>query len=574
MARQLSSVFGSPSSSYSKLSRVFERDKVGRRGCSYKVFLLTLPSYLQKRFKSCCKDRGISSFIHFINKFIELTKPDCQTYEDVLRNLMVALHHKGFTSEIVVDLRRDYHNQYQESSDMRDEVYEDHYQPLEEEQGTSHDPLECNENVSRNVDYEDEAPIITLQSDEVLQDPITPAQDEENEVSHFDSFDDTLFYDSENEEGVEVEPLNEPGPLCLKTKYVEVDLPSDDAIQIIEALAQEGLSEVHCSPFQFFSGSLPYDTQSREVLDVLTPPCYDTDTDIADFDEFIHVGRRRWDIVGHDLDPIYDTKSHLQLFPLQLSQQITSNQWQQGDEVFTIQRTKDDPVPYDFQSYLEDFDDCSSEHLDLFCEDDYQTPIYSDFGTSENVVCLGKVSHSFSLQPPFATLPCLSIKGVLGKYIFNVEFPFRQTLSSKGWLNTVCFSQFFNFPLIVFQSSTKSLSIPSLILEHEDVLGNQFTGPLIQFSESCIFHDPFLDRIEYFSQRWIWQDFIPPTRLHELDSNFSNDMIYVLTHDIFVLDLSLFWFMLKHKGRYQRTLLDWLYWLFNYANMPPAGKYR
>jgi hypothetical protein len=232
------------------------------------------------------------------------------------------------------------------------------------------------------------------------------------------------------------------------------------------------LSKVHCSPFQFFSGSLPSDTQSREVLDVLTPPCYDTDTDIADFDECIHVGRRRWDIVGHDLDPIYDTESHFQLLPLQLSQQITSNQWQQGDEVFTIQRTKDDPIPYDFQSYLEDFDDCSFEHLDLFCEDDYQTPICSDFGTSENVVCLGKVSHSFSLQPPFATLPCLSIKGVLGKYIFNVEFPFRQTLSSKGWLNTVCFSQFFNFPLIVCQSSAKSLSIPSLILEHEDVLGN------------------------------------------------------------------------------------------------------
>jgi hypothetical protein len=49
------------------------------------------------------------------------------------------------------------------------------------------------------VDYEDEAPVITLQSDEALQGPIALAQDEENEVSHFDSFDDTLFYDSENE---------------------------------------------------------------------------------------------------------------------------------------------------------------------------------------------------------------------------------------------------------------------------------------------------------------------------------------------------------------------------------------
>jgi hypothetical protein len=154
---------------------------------------------------------------------------------------------------------------------------------------------------------------------------------------------------------------------------------------------------------------------------------------------------------------------------------------------------------------------------------------------------------------------------VLGKYIFNVEFPFRQTLNSKGWLGTVCFNQFFNFPFLVCQSSAKPLSIPSLTLGREDVSDNQFAGPL---SQPCMFHDPFLKRIEYFPQRWTWQDFIPPTRLHELDSDFSNDIIYVVTHDIFVLDLSLFWFTMKHKGRYQGTLLDWLHWLFDYTKNP------
>jgi hypothetical protein len=168
-----------------------------------KFFLLTLPSYLQKPFKSFCKDRGISSFIHLISRFIDLTKPDCQTYEDVLQNLMITLYHKGFTTEIVEDLRRSYHDQYQESSDIRDEVYEDHYQPLEEEQDLSHNPIECNEDITRDMSYEDEAPVVTPQFDEALQDPISPAQDEENEASHFHSFDDTLFYDSENEEGVE-----------------------------------------------------------------------------------------------------------------------------------------------------------------------------------------------------------------------------------------------------------------------------------------------------------------------------------------------------------------------------------
>jgi hypothetical protein len=496
-------------------------------------------------------------------------------YEDVLQNLLVTLHHKGFTTEIVDDLRRAYHDQYQEPSDVGDEVCGDHYQLLEEEQDISHNPIECNEDVNGNENYEDEAPVITPQPDEALQDPVTPAQDEENGVSYFDSFDDTLFYDSENEKGVE--PLDELDPLCLKTEDVEADLPCKDAIQIIEALAQEGLSEVHCSPFQVLNGSLPYDTKSEKVLDVLTPPCYDIDTDIADFDKFIHVGRHRWDAFSYDTDPIYDTKDHLQTLPLQLPQQITCDQWQQGDEVFTcsFQNTKDDLVPCfmdDFQSYLEMFDEYPIEHLDPFHEDDFQPSLCSVFYTSKDIVSLNKVSHDFSPQPPVITLPFFSIKGVVGKYLFHVEFPPWHTLDFKGWLGNPISSRFLNFPLIICQSSTKLLSI--LSLESEDVLGNQSTGPLSPFSEPCTFHDPFLDRIEYFSQRWTWQDFIPPTYLQELDFEIPDDVIYVLTHEIFVLDLSLFWFMMKHKGRYQGELLDWLHWLFDYTNLQPIGKYR
>jgi hypothetical protein len=193
--------------------------------------------------------------------------------------------------------------------DANDTVYSEDEEEME---------VPCCEIEGEETVHEDEAPVIIPQLDEALQDPVTPAQDEENEVSYFDSFDDALFYDSENKE--RMEPLDEPDLLCLKIENVEGDFPSNDDIQILEALAQEGLSEVHCSPFQVLNGSLPYDTKSEKVLDVLTPPCYDTDTDTANFDEFIHVGRRRWDMVGYDTDPIYDTESHLQLLPLQLSQ--------------------------------------------------------------------------------------------------------------------------------------------------------------------------------------------------------------------------------------------------------------
>jgi hypothetical protein len=532
---------------------------LGGEDALVKLFLLTLPPYLQKRFKSCCNDRGISSFIQLINKFIEFTKPDLQTYEDVLQNLMITLHHKGFTTEIIDDLRRAYHDQYQGPSDVEDEVCEDHYQPLEEEQES---------------EKNDEVSTCAPPADEALQDPVAPAQDEENEVSYFDSFDDALFYDSESEEGME--PLDEPDSLYLQTEDVEEDLSSEDDIQMLEALDQEGLSEVHCSPFQVLNGYLPYDAKSEKVLDALIPTCYDTDTDTADFDEFIHVGRHSWDTSGYDTDPIYDTESHLQSLPLQLSQQITYDRWQQGDEVFTcsLQNTKDDLVPCfsdDFQSYLEMFDEYA-EHLNPFYEDDYRPQLCSDRATSEDIVCFKEVTHDFSSQPPVISLPGFSIQGVIGKYLFRVEFPPGQTLDFKGWLGNSIVDKFFNLLLMICQPSAKLLSI--LSLECEEVLGNQSTGPLSPFSEPCTFYDPFLDRIECFSQRWTWRDFIPPTRLHELDSDFSDDMMYILTHDMFVLDVSLFWFMMKHKGRYQGALLDWLHWLFDYINMKPAGKYR
>jgi hypothetical protein len=89
-----------------------------------------------------------------------------------------------------------------------------------------------------------------------------------------------------------------------------------------------------------------------------------------------------------------------------------------------------------------------------------------------------------------------------------------------------------------------------LTSECEDALGSHIAGPLSHFSELCISHDPFLKLIDYFPQKYTWQDSIPPTCLHELDFEIFDDMIYILTHEFFVLDLSLFWFMMKHKGRY------------------------
>jgi hypothetical protein len=39
----------------------------------------------------------------------------------------------------------------------------------------------------------------------------------------------------------------------------------------------------------------------------------------------------------------------------------------------------------------------------------------------------------------------------------------------------------------------------------------------------------------------------------------------VTTNFIFVLNLSLFWFMMKHRGKYCEILLGWFHWLFDYS---------
>jgi hypothetical protein len=81
------------------------------------------------------------------------------------------------------------------------------------------------------------------------------------------------------------------------------------------------------------------------------------------------------------------------------------------------------------------FDEYPTEHLDPIYEDGCQPPLCSAFDTSKDIVCLKKFSHDFPPQPPIITLPGLSIKGVVGKYLFHVKFLSGQTLDSRvGWV--------------------------------------------------------------------------------------------------------------------------------------------
>jgi hypothetical protein len=81
-------------------------------------------------------------------------------------------------------------------------------------------------------------------------------------------------------------------------------------------------------------------------------------------DEFISIGRRGWDVIGHDVDQIYDIEGHFQLVPSQISYKIATDFdiWQQRDDIITYisQTPKDDLMQCshnDLWSYLEEFDE-------------------------------------------------------------------------------------------------------------------------------------------------------------------------------------------------------------------------
>jgi hypothetical protein len=97
------------------------------------------------------------------------------------------------------------------------------------------------------------------------------------------------------------------------------------------------------------------------------------------------------------------------------------------------------------------------------------------------------------------------------------------------------------------------------------VKGSHFLGYLSHPIESLTFHDPFLRWIEHCPISVTWHNFVPPSHLRELEFMISYDMMHPLSHVIFVLNLSLFFLRMKHRGKYYYTLLEWLYWFYDYT---------
>jgi hypothetical protein len=279
------------------------------------------------------------------------------------RKLERLVSHETFTIYFQGEGEQIINQQEAKGKDL-DEVFQSH----KEEKRITHSSAKNNEDVveelePEDIKHDDEVFMSPPPSDEAIQNPIFHAQEEEDEVIHFhfQDFDNTLFYDSKSEG--EMESSGKVGPPCCIVEYVGAShedetmmhvVSFDEVTQVLEAPAQEEINTVSYLPFQNFDDSLFYDLESEEVLDepldALNPSCYDKYSDIVDnIDEFIHVGRHEWDVIGSNKNPIYDTEGHFQKLSLQLSYEVTNfDSWHQGDDIitYTFQTPKDDLVLY------------------------------------------------------------------------------------------------------------------------------------------------------------------------------------------------------------------------------------
>jgi hypothetical protein len=192
----------------------------------------------------------------------------------------------------------------------------------------------------------------------------------------------------------------------------------------------------------------------------------------------------------------------------------------------------------------------------------------------------GKDFSDESCQPSLPSLRYLVID-MAGSFPHDGHFPvgqsfFQPMVSCRGFQFHTQGQQGLGWENFFF---SRSGFIPYLTLSFPiDNLGVFLRFPLILYRS---LGDGFVAKGEDFTLfdsfglflRWIGKDcgetslhdFVPPSRLHELDFMTSYGMMYVPTNDPYVFDLSLLWFMMKHGCRYSNTMQGRFYWLYDYT---------
>jgi hypothetical protein len=107
-----------------------------------------------------------------------------------------------------------------------------------------------------------------------------------------------------------------------------------------------------------------------------------------------------------------------------------------------------------FWSYLEDFDEYSFDHLDLFYEEDYQMTLCSNFD-KEDVSFLKQDTCDKVVQLPLIALPCYVTKDAVGEHVSCFKF----SLGKKNSVRIQGEVEFLKkFIISIFQLSLEKLS--------------------------------------------------------------------------------------------------------------------
>jgi hypothetical protein len=155
------------------------------------------------------------------------------------------------------------------------------------------------------------------------------------------------------------------------------------------------------------------------------------------------------------------------------------------------------------------------------------------------------------------------------KHKYFILGDFHQDFQGKRW----CFSTPETIPYLLpssprdhalffqsFISSQSSTSSESLCAD-EDEPSSTYSIPLQRWIDQT-YDYTFRqnDRANGFSFQ---QDFLPPTHLHQF--YFMIDYMCFYTHDYYLLDLSLLYYIINHMGRYFDEMIKWLHWLYDFT---------
>jgi hypothetical protein len=101
------------------------------------------------------------------------------------------------------------------------------------------------------------------------------------------------------------------------------------------------------------------------------------------------------------------------------------------------------------------------------------------------------------------------------------------------------------------------------------LIPSQYSGDILVVEDedqtSPICCSPVQGWIDQACEDSSFHDFVPPSHLHELNSMIECGVVFLSGHDHFLLDLSLIWLIIKHKGRHFDKILGWICWLYDFT---------